>query len=272
MTGRPGIRTLVMRWPPHAARLSSLVLALARNEKYGAPMHGWVDEGANGHMLVTKAGRHRSPAPAPLPRRGALVAAGRDQLVNPAVGIRAAAALDADELLAQPGGHRPRRAVPDDPLAAGAAHGTDRGDDRRGAAGEDLGDLAGGAVRLPLLDRDPVLEGGDAQVRPELEQRVAGDAVQQRARGGRGHHPGIGAGTVDEEQVHPAHFLDPAPLGGVEPDHLVAAVLKRLELAGEGGRVVAAALGLAGAAGRGPGVVVGQPDGDRLGGAEIAGR
>ena len=49
--------------------------------------------------------------------------------------------------------------------------------------------------------------------------------------------------AVDEEQVHPAHLLDVAVLAGVEPDHLVAALLDGLPLGDEGRRVVAAALG-----------------------------
>ena len=57
--------------------------------------------------------------------------------------------------------------------------------------------------------------------------------------------------VVDEQHVHAAELLDAAALGRVEEDHLVAAVLDRLGLREQARRVVAAALGRAGAAGGG---------------------
>ena len=53
-------------------------------------------------------------------------------------------------------------------------------------------------------------------------------------------------------------------LDGVEKHDLVAALADRLGLGDEARGVVAAALGCAGAAGRGARVLVGQPDADRL--------
>jgi hypothetical protein len=70
--------------------------------------------------------------------------------------------------------------------------------------------------------------------------------------------------AADEEQVHPAHLLDPAALDRVEPDDLVAALLGGLALGEQAAGVVAGALGLAGAAHGRPDVLVGQPDRHRL--------
>src|SRR2546427_57898 len=55
-----------------------------------------------------------------------------------------------------------------------------------------------------------------------------------------------------------------APLRRVAEHHLVAAALDGLRLGDQAGRVVAAALGRAGAAGGSPGVVLRDPDADRL--------
>ena len=64
--------------------------------------------------------------------------------------------------------------------------------------------------------------------------------------GGRDHR----AVGVHEEHVHAAELVDVLVLDRVEEDHLVAAVLGRLLLRQQAGRVVAAALGRARAAGR----------------------
>src|SRR5690606_16009835 len=140
-------------------------------------------------------------------------------------------------------------AVADRPLAVAALDPADRTDDRGGAAAEHLGDLTGGAALLPLVDADPALLGGDAEVGGEPEHGVAGDAGEQRAGRGAGEQAGLGAGAGAEHEVPRADLLDPAAFRRVEPDDLGAAVLDGLGLPGEGGRVVAAELRLAGAAG-----------------------
>jgi hypothetical protein len=59
-------------------------------------------------------------------------------------------------------------------------------------------------------------------------------------------------------------LLDPAALDRVEPDHLVAALLRRLALGEQAAGVVTGALGLAGPADRGADVLVRQPHRHRL--------
>ena len=95
----------------------------------------------------------------------------------------------------------------------------------------------------------------------EGQDRIAGDARQNGAAERRGQHRAV---VEDEEHVHAAELLDPAPFGGVEKDDLVAAVPDRLGLGDEARGVIAAAFGGAGAAGRGAGVVGREPDADRL--------
>ena len=70
----------------------------------------------------------------------------------------------------------------------------------------------------------------------ELDDRRAGDALQDRA-GLRGDDVAVG---VDEVHVHPAELLDVRALGGVEEDHLVAALGDRLLLGDQRAGVVAA--------------------------------
>src|ERR1700685_1380253 len=116
--------------------------------------------------------------------RGALVSAsetggGLADLVGPVEGVREAAVLDADQFLAQAGGDGAGAAVADQPLGGLAADAAHRGDYGRGAAGEHLGQLARRALVLPLLDGDLVLDGLDAEVGGEPQQRVAGDPGQQ---------------------------------------------------------------------------------------------
>src|SRR5271165_2006003 len=199
---------------------------------------------------------------------------GSTDLVDPGERVGEAAVLDADQLLAQAHSDRTGRAVADQPLGRLALDPAHRGDHRRGAAGEHLGQLARCALGLPLVDRDPVLDGLDAEFGGQPEQGVAGDAGQQGPGQRRGHDvrraPAVGA--ADEKQVHAAHFFDPAMLGGVQPDHLVAALLHGLLLGHEGARVVPPALDRTGAAGRGPGVLLGQPHRDRLDPAAEVGR
>src|SRR6266567_5965971 len=178
-------------------------------------------------------------------------------LVHPAVRVGQPAELDAEQLLAQPHRDRPGLAVTDRPASGRALDLRDRGDDRGGAAREHLGNLAGLAPRPPLLHRDRALAGRDAQVRRQREHRVPGDPGQQRAGQRWRLDPRVLASAVDEEQVHPAHLLDPAVLDRIEPDDLVTAVVDGLLLAEEGRGVVAAGLRLTRPARRGPGVALG---------------
>ena len=92
-----------------------------------------------------------------------------------------------------------------------------------------------------------------------IESRVTPGRIVPPS-GGRRHR----AVVEDEEDVHAAELLDPPAFGGVEEDDLVAAVPDRLGLGDEARGVIAAAFGGARAAGRGAGVVVREPDADRL--------
>src|ERR1019366_504809 len=69
----------------------------------------------------------------------------------------------------------------------------------------------------------------------------------------------------DEEDIHAAKFLDPAVFGGIEEDHLIAAVSDRFSLSQESGGVVAATLDRSCTAWGGAAEVRGDPDGDGLG-------
>src|SRR5262249_43544240 len=100
-----------------------------------------------------------------------------------------------------------------------------------------------------------------AAVGGEPDERVAGDAGQDRAGQRRRDHRVV---VHHEEDVHAAELIHVTSLHGVEEDDLVAAVADGLGLGDQAGGVVAAALGGAGAAGRGAGVVVGDPQRDRL--------
>src|SRR5690349_2278753 len=78
-----------------------------------------------------------------------------DDLAHPPEGVLGAAVLDVDQGLADGEGEvgRRRRRC----RAAPPAELADRRDDGRGAAGEDLGDLAAGHAVAPLVDREPAL-------------------------------------------------------------------------------------------------------------------
>ena len=99
------------------------------------------------------------------------------------------------------------------------------------------------------------------EVAGQRQDRVAGDSRQDRAGQRRRDDRAVG---VDEVQVHAAELLDVLVLGRVEERHLRAAVRVCLLLRQQAGRVVAAALGRAGATGTSAPVLGGQPDVDRL--------
>src|SRR3546814_4523273 len=62
-----------------------------------------------------------------------------------------------------------------------------------------------------------------------------------------------------EEDFHTPQFLDPAALGRVEEQHLIAPLPNRLGLRDEARGVIAAAFGRPGAARRGAGVILRDP-------------
>ncbi len=180
--------------------------------------------------------------------------------VHPAVLVLGHPALDAQQGLPQPQGDRPRRAVAVGPGVRLGLDVADGRDHRGGAAGEDLGQRTGRGVLAPLLEGDGALLGGVAEVPGDLEEGVAGDALQDGAGERRGDDPV----AVDEGDVHAAALLDLGAGDRVEVDDLVAAVCGGLGLRQQGRGVVAAGLGVAGAARDRADVVLGDPDGDRL--------
>src|SRR6478735_159895 len=182
-----------------------------------------------------------------------------DDAVHPAERVLGAAVLDVDQRLAHLRGDlaalgRARH------LAAGPVQAADRGDDRGGAAGEDLRDPAAGDAVAPLVDGELPLLDLMAELAGELYDRRAGDALEDRAGLGRDDVPVV----VHEVHVHAAELLDVLALLAVEEDDLVAAVRAGLLLRDERRRVVAAGLRRTHAAAAGPGVLLGQPQRDRL--------
>src|SRR4051812_29940394 len=79
-----------------------------------------------------------------------------DHPMQPAGGVVGAAVLDVDERLADLHREGSRLGGALD-LAAGPLQRADRRHDGGGAAGEDLGDLAGGDALAPLVDGEPAL-------------------------------------------------------------------------------------------------------------------
>src|SRR5690606_37241681 len=100
--------------------------------------------------------------------------------MDPAEGVRAATALQVDQLIAQRHGHLARYAVSDRELATRPAHLAHRGEHGRRAAGEDLPQPAARRVRTPLFERDRALLDRAALVPGERDHRVTGDAGQDR--------------------------------------------------------------------------------------------
>ena len=72
--------------------------------------------------------------------------------------------------------------------------------------------------------------GSQAELLGELEDRAAGDALEDRAGELGGDEAAV---PGDEEEVHATELLDVGVRRGVEEDRLVAAVLDALELARE---------------------------------------
>src|SRR5690625_1003330 len=121
---------------------------------------------------------------------------GSHQARDPAVLVLGAAVLDVGELLVEPLGECARSTVGDRDVEGLPRQTPDRGDDRGGAAGEDL---AHRTVLDPceqpaqrdvaLLDRHPVS-------REEGEDGGASDPLETRAGDGGGAHDAVGADEI----------------------------------------------------------------------------
>src|SRR3546814_21182060 len=106
----------------------------------------------------------------------------------------------------------------------------DRGDHRGGAAGEAFGQAAAFGIGLPLVDRIGLLAHRQARVLRQLDDRVAGDAGQDRAGPRRRYDAAV---IESEEHVHAAEFLAPAISGGFEATDLVVPLVARPALPAE---------------------------------------
>jgi len=86
------------------------------------------------------------------------------------VGVGEGAALNSGEGVAQRHRHLAGFAVPDGEFGVAIFHMRDRRNDRGGATGEDLGDLTGGGLLLPLVDVDLAFLDGEPRVGCQLQQ------------------------------------------------------------------------------------------------------
>src|SRR4051794_6902526 len=114
--------------------------------------------------------------------------------------------LDVDQLLAQTHGDRAGNAAADEKLAASRTDLADRRDHGGGTAGEGLFQLSAGSISAPLLDRVGLLAHRRAGLLGQRDDRVAGDARQNRAERRRRERTIV----EHEEHVHAAEFLDVA--------------------------------------------------------------
>ena len=128
----------------------------------------------------------------------------------------------------------------------------DRGDDCCGTGAEYLFQLAVVRSLHDVSDRQTLLGYRNAPLLEQLDAAHAGNARQNGANG----RSGVDRAVDLEEAVHGADFLDILVLNAVEPQGLLVAELVRLDLRDQGCRVVAAALGEAGAARACTGVLV----------------
>src|SRR5699024_3669510 len=120
-------------------------------------------------------------------------------------------------------GVRAARAVVHGVLYVGALHRPDRGDDGGGTAGEPLDDLAGLDAVAHLVEGDLAFVHLAAPRPGELDDRAAGDSLEDGSGKSRGVQRAVGG---DEEGVHPAEFFDAGARRGIEETHLVATVLR----------------------------------------------
>src|SRR4051794_10269363 len=146
------------------------------------------------------------------------------------MGVRGDPALDVNERLAQIHAQLARPAVADGPRPARGFDSSHRRDHGGGAAREDLSEASVLAAGPPLIDADLSFLSFVAEVASEHEQGFTSHAGQQGARQGGRHQASLLAASEYEAEVHASHLLDPAVLAGVEPDDLVAPMLRRLRL------------------------------------------
>ena len=131
-----------------------------------------------------------------------------------------------------------------------------RGDHGGRAAGKHLSDLSLQAPLTPVLHADPRLSGPNAEILRHLEQGRSGDTGQQRSREFWSHNLCRIPRSEHEVQVHTSHFLDPGPLCGIKPHHLIASVLGGLSLGNQRRSVVSRAFRLTCATNRGADILV----------------
>src|SRR5262249_49907369 len=136
-------------------------------------------------------------------------------------------------------------AVADREIAAVELDRADRRQYRRGTAGKALSEPPACGILAPLAEGIGLLTHRDPRVLGQGDDRVAGDAVEDRVADRWRLHRAV---AKDKENVHAAKFLDPAVLDGVEKHDLLAAVPVSLLLRQQAGGVVAAALRRPGAA------------------------
>ncbi len=168
-----------------------------------------------------------------------------------------AAVLDVGQFLAQRQGHRAGRRGEIADREVLALQLADRGHHGGGAAGEDLGDLARGHALAPFVDAHLALDHVHAAIACQLQDAVAGDALEDAAGQRRGDQAAV---AHHQEHVHAAQLFQVLALDRVQEQHLRAALRLRLLLRQQRGGVVAAALGRAGAALGRARIVGGQPD------------
>src|ERR1700720_721830 len=116
--------------------------------------------------------------------------------------------------------------------------------------------LSAGGVGAPLVDRVGLLAHARAGILRERDDRIAGDARQDRAERRRQQRTVV----EHEEDVHAAEFLDVAALDRIEENDLIAAVINGLGLRTQARGVIAAAFDGAGAADRSARVVLRHPN------------
>ena len=157
-------------------------------------------------------------------------------------------------------GHFTDLAVVDVGNIALVAQLTDRRDNGSGAGAEYFLQRAVVGSLHNVSDRQTLLGYRNAPVLEQIDAAHAGNARQNGADG----RSGVNRAIDLEEAVHGADFLDILVLNAVQPQGLLVAQLVCLHLRDQGSSVVAAALGKAGAARAGTGVLVLNEDLDRV--------
>ena len=180
--------------------------------------------------------------------------------MDPAAGVRDPAPLDAGEGVVQVLGHGADLVIVDGEDLVVHHQVADGGDHGGGAAAPGFLQRAAAAGVLQLFRAEEPLADFVALVLQKLDAALAGDAGEDGAGEGGGHDL-----VADlEHDVHGAHFLDVLALHAVQPQDLGVALFLGLLARPEAGAVVAAALGIAGAAADGADVLRLDHDADGL--------